>query len=363
MNSDTALFCFSVGIVGASCASGVSLLIRRRSKQHDSDLDGTNADLAQPFKDYRFPRLIAETLAIALVNGYQLSTSVLKAQDSVTNNTVENSLIFAASVYVVSLAWISSYHRLPNWWGGILNTHLCLLSALMLCYTLFRFWIKVVWTGTFVDWKMDWLTVWPWLFVLILELDLTIVTATIPYDRLYWDDMGRDNRKQARSILLPLHGSSILSTLLFNYMDPFVDSTMRYYKQEQNVPDTEVFGLPPRINSLTALKNMDQTRDRTDWTLLRRLFVAHKDIFFKQCSWTLVASASLYVAPLLMQQLLLVLEELTKMDKDKQPDRYSQLYTQAALWIIAQALAIIVHEIVLGRTYLNGRYKFVDSVM
>ncbi|SAM07275.1 hypothetical protein [Absidia glauca] len=353
MNSDTALFYFSAGIVGASCASVGTLLVRRRSRQHGGHLDGMNPDLAQPFKDYRFPRLIVETLAIALVNGYQLSSSFLKVQDNGINDTVENSLVFAASVYVVSLAWISSYYRLPNLWGGVLNTHLCLLLALMLCYTLLRFWIKVVWTGTFVDWKMDWLTVWPSLFVLILELDLTIVTATIPYDRLYWDDMGRDIRKQAGSILLPLYSSSILSSVLFNYVDPFVDSAMRYYKQEQNIPDTEVLGLPPRINSLTALKNMDQTRDRTDWTLLRRLFVAHKDIFIKQYSWTIVASFSLYIAPLLMQQFLLVLEELTEMDKDKQPDRYSQLYTQAVLCILAQALAVIVHEIIVGRTYLN----------
>ncbi|KAI8332933.1 P-loop containing nucleoside triphosphate hydrolase protein [Chlamydoabsidia padenii] len=274
--------------------------------------------------------------------------------DTATGDWVENALVFTVSIYMVSLACISSYHRLPNRWGGILNTHLCLLSTLVLCCTMLRFCINVIWTDTFVNWEMGWRTVCPWLLILLLDLDLIIVTATIPYDRNYLDDKGRDTRRYSKAVLTPTYSCSIVSSGLFNYMNPFIDWAYQYYKRGETLPDTKLPGLPPRINSMTALQNMDRIREHTDWSLSYRLYVTNGALCLSQVFWSLLSAGTLYIPPLLMEQLLLVLEELTKMDKKKEPDRYAQLYTQAVFWILSQAIITIVHEIIKGQLYFSS---------
>ncbi|CAO3589839.1 unnamed protein product [Absidia cylindrospora] len=357
MNEDTVPFYSMATIAGASCASGAALLLQRKLgyQQNYTDFYGVKRDMEQYYKDNRFPRINMETLAIALVAAYQLSVDLLKSTDDHDYNSTmvwtKNAFLLCASLYMVILGWISCYYRLPNWWGSVLNGHMCLLSALMLCCTFARFWMEVIWKELSMDLDLDWITVVPWLVVLLLLFDLMVVTVTAPYDRLYLDDTGSPLRQQANPKVLPTHSSSILATYLYNYVDSFINTTSEYRDRKQVLPENKLPGLPPQITSLVALQKMNQLRSHTGWSLLYKLVTVNRRLFLLQVFWSLLFSSTFYLPPLLLQQLLLVLEDLTKMDKDENHDRYNQLYVQAILWILAQVGATIYQEVVIGRLW------------
>ncbi|ORZ14147.1 P-loop containing nucleoside triphosphate hydrolase protein [Absidia repens] len=357
MNEDTVPFYSMVTVAGASCVSVAALLLQRKlgSRQNFNDIHRIKPDMEQYFKDNRFPRINLETWALALVVAYQLSLDLLKNTDDHgyddTMDWIKNALMLCATLYMVILGWISCYYRLPNWWGSILNGHMCLLSALMLCCTFTRFWMEVIWRGPLMNLDLDWITVVPWLAILLLLFDLMVVTVTVPYDRLYLDDTGSPNRQQENPKMLPTHSSSILGTYLYNYIDSLINTTSEFRDRKQVLPENKLPGLPPQITSLTALQKMNQLRSHTAWSLMYKLFVANRRLVLLQVFWSLLFSTTFYLPPVLLKQLLLVLEDLTKMDKDENHNRYVQLYVQAILWILAQVFTTIYQEVVIGRLW------------
>ncbi|KAI8092705.1 P-loop containing nucleoside triphosphate hydrolase protein [Halteromyces radiatus] len=356
--TDNFLISFSTVIMaGASCISGITLILQQKYGSVQDELEYIKRKQDQPYQDHRFPRMLWQTFVVALTTGYQLLLCVLYPStidgDVYTRQAVEYALDLCVCVYLLALTWMSQqYYRLPNWWGGILNIHLCSLWTMMLCCTMIQFCIGVIWKGIYVDITVDWITVFPWILILALELDMIINTATVEYDRQHYVDKS-DNQHNDSVYVLGVNSSSILGSLLFSYMVPFIKVATKYHKLKQILPEDELPRLPSRITSVASLRRANQSRPH-NYSLLYRLFLANRGDVIRFYCMALFCAAIFYIPALLMQQLLLVIEELTTLDKDKQSDRYGQLYIQASLWILAQVMNTLIIEIIKARLWLYG---------
>ncbi|KAI9308590.1 P-loop containing nucleoside triphosphate hydrolase protein [Cunninghamella echinulata] len=266
-----------------------------------------------------------------------------------------NNCILGCWIYMIYLICISSRYNLPNWWGGILNTHLFLLSVVSLAAAISRFIFDILWIEAFADLKKPWIHILPWLILLFIQLDMAIITVTIPYDLPYLEKKSTSTSTSKNTLrpLLPLYNTSLLYYMLYTYTEEYIYNVAKFMKQKKLINDVDLPGLPPQLSAYNSLQELNKTRGKFH-SMLYRIYYANRNIIFWQNFYALLCSSITFAPPILMQHLLIVIEKLNKLDKDKESDTYNQLYIQIVLLILAQLFFVMLIEIITGLKWFYG---------
>ncbi|CAO3624021.1 unnamed protein product [Cunninghamella echinulata] len=344
---------YSTIILIASTLISIFVLCIQSKRPIPDDFNGLFRDTSQPYIDYRFPRLIWYSLIVMMIYLYQILNIVLHTGEIYIDEIIMDTLILGCWIYMVYLICISSRYNLPNWWGGILNTHLFLLSVVSLTTVISRFIFDILWIGTFADLKISWINVLPWFILLFIQLDMVIITVTIPYDLPYLEKKPASTSKFALRPLLPLYNTSLLYYMLYTYTEGYIYNVSKFMKQKKLINDDDLPGLPPQLSAYDSLQELNKTRGKFR-SMLYRIYYSNRGIIFWQNFYALLYSSIIFAPPILMQHLLIVIEKLTKLDKDKESDTYNQLYIHAVLLVLAQLFFVMLIEIIMGLKWFYG---------
>ncbi|CAO3645741.1 unnamed protein product [Cunninghamella blakesleeana] len=357
-----------VGLITSTLISCFVLLIQR--KWHTpNEYYIQIRDSSKPYIDYRFPRLIWYSIIGVILYLYPLITTTVGSSstspsfDSFTiidNAIFVDGALFGCWLYITSLIWISKSYKLPNWWGGILNTHLFFLMVVVLNTTILRFILDVVWMDGFIN--LPWMLVLPWIILIIIQTDMIIMIVTIPYDLPYLEKRlapsgSPGTTKTYLHSSLPYYNTSLLEFVTFTYIEDYVYYVSKCMKSKELVEEDKLPGSPYQASAIEALKLLNQTRDKC-YSLLYRLYIVNKSDIFAQNFYQLILSTLFFVPILLMKSLLEKMEQLTKLNNKNQNDDdyqlYNQLYIQVILLIIGQMLIPVVIEILRGLMWNYG---------
>ncbi|KAI9304779.1 P-loop containing nucleoside triphosphate hydrolase protein [Cunninghamella echinulata] len=263
------------------------------------------------------------------------------------------SIVLGCWFYATYLVWISQSYKLPNWWGGILNTHLFLLALITLNTNIIRFIFDVVWIDDITDIKLTWIDVLPWLLLFFLQVDMVIILVTIPYDLPYLEKRQATTTKSTLHPVIPFYNTSILEYVLYTYVRDYVDYVAKCLKQKELVKDDEVPELPYQISAQEALNGLNRARNRP-YSLLYKLYSANRTVLLLQVIFGLITSSIYFIPPILMQKLLENIEVLTNLNKHEESKLYNQFYIQSILLIAAQVILTLLIEITMGAMWLYG---------
>ncbi|CAO3623722.1 unnamed protein product [Cunninghamella echinulata] len=313
-------------------------------------------DTSQPYVDYRFPRLVWYSLLAIMVYLYQWLIKILSL--NLDNNDDESiltidSIILGCWLYATYLIWISQSYKLPNWWGGILNTHIFLLTLITLNTNIIRFIFDIVWIDNITNLKLTWIDVLPWLLLFFLQVDMVIMLVTIPYDLPYLEKRPTTTTGSTLRPVIPYYNTNLLEFVLYTYIRDYVDYVAKCLKQKELVQDDEVPELPYQISAKEALKELNRTRSKP-YSLLYKLYSANRAILLLQVIFGLITSSIYFIPPILMQKLLENIEVLTNLDKFEENELYNQLYIQSIVFITAQVVLTLLIEITMGAMWLYG---------
>lgn len=349
----------TAGLVVCSVASGLILWIQ--SKWPIPDHFNTQLrDRSQPYVDYRFPRLVWYSLLVIMVYLYQWLMQMFSL--NLDNNDNKSNLalytvILGCWFYATYLVWISQSYKLPNWWGGILNTHLFLLALITLSTNIIRFIFDIVWVDDITDIKLTWIDVLPWLLLFFLQVDMVIILVTIPYDLPYLKKSEVTTTKSTLHPVMPFYNTSILEYVLYTYVRDYVDYVAKCMKQKELVKDDEVPELPYQISAQEALNGLNQTHSRP-YSLLYKLYFANRTVLLLQVIFGLITSSIYFIPPILMQKLLENIEVLNNLSKHEESKLYNQFYIESILLIAAQVILTLLIEITMGAMWLYGKLVF-----
>ncbi|CAO3645196.1 unnamed protein product [Cunninghamella blakesleeana] len=360
----------AIGLVVSSFISGFILWIQK-NQSIPNEYYSQIRDTSKPYIDYRFPRFIWYSFMVMALYLSQLLIVTIRSPPSSLKDVMDDKNILVDSIligcwlYITVLIWISKSHKLPNWWGGILNTHLFFLVMIALNATIVRFIFDVIWVGNFADLNLSWMNVLPWFITIAIEIDMIIMIITIPYDLPYLEKRSTNSSTLAASSpsssqtntalfsTFPFYNSSLLESATYSYLQGYVTYVSKCMKSKELVDQDKIPGLPSHVSAIKALKELNKTRGKS-YSLLYRLYAANRGDIFKQYIFAFITSSIYFVSPVLMKLLLEKVEWLTKLDKDKDDELYNQLYIQIIILIIGQMVWTVLIEVTMGFTWFYG---------
>ncbi|CAO3645419.1 unnamed protein product [Cunninghamella blakesleeana] len=358
------------GVIVSILISSFTLWIQKKKPIPD-EYDTQIRDTSLPYTDYRFPRFIWYSFIGIMLYFSQLIVSIMTRSSTITvniNNDILNidkliivdGILFGGWVYITLLIWISKSYKLPDWWGGILNTHLFFLTIVALHVNVIRFIFEIIWKDNMID--LSWINVLPSIVLLFIQLDMIIMMITIPYDLPYLEKRIVSDSSSSSSYtktnitlkpVIPFYNSSLLECFTYSYLDGYMYYVKKCMKSKEIVQEDELPGLPYQVSALQALKKLNQTRGKS-FSFFYRLFAVNRKILFIECFYAFISSSIYFLTPIIMKTLLEKVEKLTKLDKHQDEELYDQLYYQVIGLIGAQMALTMAMEIVTGLLYYFG---------
>ncbi|KAG0185773.1 hypothetical protein DFQ28_008806, partial [Apophysomyces sp. BC1034] len=318
----------SSALAVTACSSALVLSVQRWSyrKQASSGnirCDADQRDFTVPFADTRIPRLTFETVVLVIIYAYDLYTIAcsLSGDASLAGAVLSDALAVASWLYILALAYTSSFYRLPSEWGWILNVHLCVIYSVSLGLALYKM------TSVLLTEVLSIYHGLPIVLSVLLNADLVYTTATI--------ERGPPLLHNGKPVAT-VDVTSIIGFLCFDWMGPMMKAG------KQSLEEGDLPMLPPTYRGYNIFSIFGAQKSKS---LLVRLYAANRAAMIIQAVLGVVLAIICYAPAYIANTILTLIQDVAS-------GKSEQYLTIKGLFLaLGLAVSILLIEFVTGQLW------------